>query len=153
MLGITQAKRVDALLPMIVSGLVDRADFALARIWLVETPNSHADNRERFLRLSASAGSSQVDRRIWNGIEGEFSKIRFGALKIGYIAQRGAPLHLDEHEIKHSHWTASPDWVARRNKRLCRTPPYLPRRSPGSTRSVQPKTGLTGAISMASFVR
>jgi transcriptional regulator with GAF, ATPase, and Fis domain len=23
------------------------------------------------------------------------------------------PLHLDEHEIKHSHWTASPDWVAR----------------------------------------
>jgi transcriptional regulator with GAF, ATPase, and Fis domain len=113
MLGITQAKRVDALLPMIVSGLVDRADFALARIWLVETPNSHADKRERFLRLSASAGSSQVDRRIWNGIEGEFSKIRFGALKIGYIAQRGAPLHLDEHEIKHSHWTASPDWVAR----------------------------------------
>ena len=44
MLGIAQAKRVDALFPMIVSGLVDKADFALARIWLVETPNSHADN-------------------------------------------------------------------------------------------------------------
>ena len=50
MLGIAQAKRVDALLPMIVSGLVDKADFALARIWLIETPNSHVDNKERFLR-------------------------------------------------------------------------------------------------------
>jgi hypothetical protein len=143
MLGIAQAKRVDALLPMIVSGPVDRADFALARIWLVETPNSHTDNKERFLRLSASAGCSQVDRRIWNGIEGEFSKIRFGALKIGHIAQRGAPLHLDEHEIKHSHWTASPDWVAREGIKGFAG---HPRRSPGSTRSVQPKTGVTGAI-------
>jgi hypothetical protein len=143
MLGIAQAKRVDALLPIIVSGPVDRADFALARIWLVETPNSHTDNKERFLRLSASAGCSQVDRRIWNGIEGEFSKIRFGALKIGHIAQRGAPLHLDEHEIKHSHWTASPDWVAREGIKGFAG---HPRRSPGSTRSVQPKTGVTGAI-------
>jgi transcriptional regulator with GAF, ATPase, and Fis domain len=113
MLGIAQAKRVDALLPMIVSGLVERADFALARIWLVETRHSNAEDRERFLRLSASEGCSQVDGRIWNGIEGEFSKIRLGALKIGYIAQNAVPLHLDEHEIKHSHWTASPDWVAR----------------------------------------
>jgi hypothetical protein len=112
MLGMAQAKRVDALLPMTVSGLVERADFALARIWLVETPNSHAEDKERFLRLSASEGCSQVDGRNWNGIEGEFSKIRLGALKIGYIAQHAAPLHLDEHEIKHSHWTASPDWVA-----------------------------------------
>jgi transcriptional regulator with GAF, ATPase, and Fis domain len=113
MLGIAQAKTVDALLPMIVSGLVERADFALARIWLVETPSSQAENKERFLRLSASEGCSQVDGRIWNGIEGEFSKIRLGALKIGYIAQHAAPLHLDEQEIKHSHWTASPEWVAR----------------------------------------
>jgi hypothetical protein len=90
---------------MIVSELVERADFALARIWLVETRHSNAEDKERFLRLSASEGCSQVDGRIWNGIEGEFSKIRLGALKIGYIAQQAVPLHLDEHEIKHSHWT------------------------------------------------
>jgi hypothetical protein len=49
MLGITQAKRMDALLPMVVSGLVDRADFALARIWLVhpEPPGADAENEER----------------------------------------------------------------------------------------------------------
>jgi GAF domain-containing protein len=98
---------------MIVSGLVDRANFALARIWLSETPVTDANNEERFLRLSASAGSSQVNGRLWNGIEGEFARIRMGALKIGHIAQSSEPLHLDEHEIQHSHWTVYPDSVVR----------------------------------------
>ena len=106
---------MDALLPMIVSGLIDRAHFALARIWLIhsETRVADAENEERFLRLSASAGSSQVDGRLWNGLDGEFARIRIGKLKIGHIAQSGEPLKLNEHEIQHSHWTAYPDWVAR----------------------------------------
>ncbi|MBV9129690.1 MAG: sigma 54-interacting transcriptional regulator [Verrucomicrobia bacterium] len=100
---------------MIVSGLVERADIALARIWLIgsETPVADAENQERFLRLSASAGSSKEDGRTWNGLEGQFSRIRIGALKIGQIAQSREPLHLDEHEVMDSHWTAYLDWVAR----------------------------------------
>ena len=115
MLGITQAKRMDALLPMIVSGLVDRAEFALARIWLIqaETPAADSESEGRVLRLSASAGSSRVDGQPWNGLGGEFARIRIGALKIGHIAQRGQPLHLGEDEIGRSRWTAYPDWVAR----------------------------------------
>ena len=113
LLGMAQAKRMDVLLPMIVSGLVDRADFALARIWLSDMRAAVADNEERFLRLSASAGSSRIDKRPWNKTEGEFARIQMGALKIGHIAQSGQPLHLDEHEIKRSHWTTYPDWVAR----------------------------------------
>ena len=115
LLGIAQATRMGALLPTIVSGLVDRADYALARIWLLDAETTAADNKkpERFLRLSASAGSSRTDGRLWNGIEGEFARIRMGSLKIGYIAQSGEPLHLDEHEISHSRWTAHPDLVAR----------------------------------------
>ena len=108
-----QAKRMDVLLPMIVSGLVDRADFALARIWLSDMRAAVADNEERFLRMSASAGSSRIDGRPWNKTDGEFARIQIGALKIGHIAQSGEPLHLDEHEIKRSHWTSYPDWVAR----------------------------------------
>jgi transcriptional regulator with GAF, ATPase, and Fis domain len=103
---------MDALLPMIVSGLVDSAHFALARIWLTGSPADGA-GEGRFLQLLASAGSSQVDGRSWSGIEGEFSQIPMGALKIGHIAQSGEPLHLDEHEVKHSRWTVYPDWVAR----------------------------------------
>lgn len=114
-LGIAQATRMDALLPTIVSKLVDRADFALARIWLLdsETTAADGDNAERFLRLSASAGSSMADGRLWDGIEGEFARIRIGSLKIGYIALSGESLHLDEPEIAHSRWTAHPDWVVR----------------------------------------
>ena len=113
LVGITQAKRMDVLLPMIVSGLVDRADFALARIWLMETAMQKADNRDRFLRLSASAGSSRVDCRLWNNLDGEFSRIPLGALKIGHIARHSESLHLDEHEIEHSRWTCYPDWIRR----------------------------------------
>jgi transcriptional regulator with GAF, ATPase, and Fis domain len=72
-----------------------------------------SQNEERFLRLSASAGSSQVDGRLWNSLEGEFARIAIGALKIGHIAEHSEPLHLDEHEIRHSHWTSRPDWVVR----------------------------------------
>ena len=112
--GITQAKSIDALLALIVSGLIDglidRADFA-ARIWLLGTPTTGADG-EKTMRLSAIAGYSQVDGRLWNGIEGEFSKIRM-VLKIGHIAQSGESLHLDEQEIANSQWTAYPNWVAR----------------------------------------
>ena len=47
MLGIAQAKRVDALLPMIVSGLVERADFALPGFgWSrrgIQTPKTRND--------------------------------------------------------------------------------------------------------------
>jgi hypothetical protein len=34
-LAVAEARRVDTILPMIVSGLVDKAGIALARIWLV----------------------------------------------------------------------------------------------------------------------
>jgi hypothetical protein len=58
MLGMAQAKSIDALLEMIVSGQIDRGDFALARIWLLETPTPGVGSEGRFLRLSASAGCS-----------------------------------------------------------------------------------------------
>jgi hypothetical protein len=96
-----QAKRMDVLLPMIVSGLVDRADFALARIWLSDMRAAVADNEERFLRLSASAGSSRIDGRPWNKTEGEFARIQMGVLKIGHIDGLGER-HLSSSEEKHA---------------------------------------------------
>jgi hypothetical protein len=105
-LGIIQAKQMNVLLPMIVSELADTADFALARIWLTETPLT--DRQQRVLRLSASAGKSRVERCSWKNLDGEFSSIPWGTLKIGHIAKNSESLHLDEHEIKHSRWTIHP---------------------------------------------
>jgi transcriptional regulator with GAF, ATPase, and Fis domain len=110
-LGIIQAKQMNVLLPMIVSELADTADFALARIWLTETPLT--DRQQRVLRLSASAGKSRVERCSWKNLDGEFSSIPWGTLKIGHIAKNSESLHLDEHEIKHSRWTIHPKWIAR----------------------------------------
>jgi transcriptional regulator with GAF, ATPase, and Fis domain len=113
LLEITQAKRMDVVLPLIVSQLVDNADFALARIWLAEMAGPNASGPERFLRLSASSGRSRVDGHLWNSLDGEFSKVPFSALKIGHIALHRESQHLDEHEIKHSDWVRHPDWIER----------------------------------------
>ena len=84
LLGIIQAKQMNVLLPMIVSELAETADFALARIWLTETPLT--DRQQRVLRLSASAGKSRVERCSWKNLDGEFSSIPWGTLKIGHFA-------------------------------------------------------------------
>jgi len=42
LLEITQAKRMDVVLPLILAKLVDNADFALARIWLAEMAGPYA---------------------------------------------------------------------------------------------------------------
>ena len=102
---------MNVLLPMIVSELADTADFALARIWLTETQLT--DRQQRVLKLSASAGRSRVERGSWKNLDGEFSSIPWGALKVGHIAKNSESLHLDEHEIKHSRWTIHPEWIAR----------------------------------------
>ncbi|MDB6027780.1 MAG: Fis family transcriptional regulator [Verrucomicrobiales bacterium] len=109
-LAVSQARTVQTVLPMIVSGLVETAHFGLARIWLTEAgPKSQG----RWLQLAASAGRSQVDGTEWTRLDGEFSRIAFGPRKIGHIAQQAESLRLDEREVAHSHWTVHPDWIVR----------------------------------------
>jgi hypothetical protein len=138
MLG-AQAKSIDALLPLIVSGLTDRVDFALARIWLLETPLTGADREKRgssralptgpifsFERFSfgntafaipfATVSKCRLFTGGWPPLEWHrrrFFRDSNRVLKIGHIAQGGESLHFDEQEIANSQWTAYPNWVAR----------------------------------------
>jgi transcriptional regulator with GAF, ATPase, and Fis domain len=111
-LAVGQARNMDTVLQMIVSGLTEKAGFALARIWLIDEATN---SKSRYLQLAASAGRSEIDGRLWNNLNGEFARIPIGSRKIGRVAQSGESLHLDAQEVAHSHWTAHPDWVAREN--------------------------------------
>ncbi|MDB6030697.1 MAG: Fis family transcriptional regulator [Verrucomicrobiales bacterium] len=118
-LAVAQAREVDTVLQMVVNGLGERAGFALTRIWLLRNGDAaQADASEEVattLRLAASAGRSVVDGKQWTSIAGEFARIPVGSRKIGYIAQKGESLQLDEGELATSHWTAYPEWIAREN--------------------------------------
>jgi transcriptional regulator with GAF, ATPase, and Fis domain len=112
-LAVSQARKVELVLPMIVQGLTDQAGFALARIWLLDAqPSGSPETVPPFLRLAASAGRSRVNGAIWNKLDGEFARIQVGVRKIGRIAESGESLHLNARDIAHSRWTAHSDWVS-----------------------------------------
>ena len=72
-LAVSQVRTVETVLKMIVDGLVEKAGFALARIWLIgpgdmcaTCPIGHEClSRVRCLHLAASAAGG------WTGVEGQ----------------------------------------------------------------------------------
>lgn len=94
----------------IVTGLVDEADFALARIWLI-TPDAEANGE--YLKLRASAGRSAVGRKEeWTNLEGRFSRFELGQRKIGQVGSTGEPVII-ENLGKRPEWVAEPEFVIR----------------------------------------
>ena len=119
-LAVSQVRTVDTVLKMIVDGLIERAGFALARIWLMGPGDicatcpmaKQCSSRVRCLHLAASAGRSRVDRVEWNGIEGSFRRVPLGVLKIGLVGATGESF-LIENAAKTPELTADPDWISR----------------------------------------
>jgi transcriptional regulator with GAF, ATPase, and Fis domain len=119
-LAVAEARRVDTILPMIVSGLVDKAGIALARIWLLGPGDicmdcrmrSECPSQDRCLHLVASAGYSQANTQQWSGIDGEFRRFPLGLRKIGRIGLTGESLHLGD-LASFPDWIVHPEWIER----------------------------------------
>jgi transcriptional regulator with GAF, ATPase, and Fis domain len=118
--AVSQVRTVETVLKMIVDGLVEKAGFALARIWLIgpgdicaTCPMGHeCPSRMRCLHLAASAGRSQVDGQEWKGIEGSFRRIPLGVRKIGQVGSTGNSF-LTEDAVLNPTFAANPTWVRR----------------------------------------
>ena len=118
--AVSQIRSVDTVLSMIVSGLVDKAGIALARIWLLGPGDlctacrmrPECPSQEQCLHLVASAGHSQVDGQSWGRLNGEFCRIPLGMRKIGQIGATGEPLLLRD-ELINPAWMVHPDWAER----------------------------------------
>jgi len=90
-LAVSQVRTVEIVLNMIVTGLVDTAGVALARIWLLSPgdicTNCHmskeCSDRSNCLHLAASAGRSQLDSNDWAGLNGSFRRFPRHFRKIG----------------------------------------------------------------------
>jgi transcriptional regulator with GAF, ATPase, and Fis domain len=119
-LAVSQARTVESVLKMIVDGLVEKADFALARIWLIGPGDICAGCamggeclcRLRCLHLAASAGHSQVDREEWTSIEGAFRRIPLGVRKIGLVGSSGNSFLIEDAALR-PELTADPEWIRR----------------------------------------
>jgi len=135
MLGVAQARSVDAVLRQIVEGVADCSNVALVRIWLVAPGDICGDCRfrdecpsqERCLHLVASAGKSQRSGDDYSRLNGAFRRFPLGVRKIGQIAKTGEPLMVSDVTPEQS-WVAQPDWIAAEGVRSFAGQPLVFRR-------------------------
>lgn len=109
-LAVGEHQQIEAVLGKIVSGLVDQAGYALARIWLTVAPG---EAEGAHLQLAASAGHPlEADQPDWNRLDGPFSRVIPPARKIGTIAATGQSVVIED-VSQNSTWIVDRDWVVR----------------------------------------
>ncbi len=119
-LAVSEVRTVDSVLKMIVDGLVDQADCALARVWLIGPGDTCAScsmrlecpTRERCLHLAASAGRSHVNGQEWKRIDGSFRRVPLGVRKIGQVGATGNSFLIEDAALNSS-FAADPLWMRR----------------------------------------
>ena len=112
-IAVSEAKTVETVLRTIVTGLVEKAGFALARIWLIRPgdicsicPSSvECLDHSTCLHLAASAGHAQVDPRDSPSLTAAFPRFPFT-----WVARTGESVLVDSSGPQ-SPWTLHSDWA------------------------------------------
>jgi transcriptional regulator with GAF, ATPase, and Fis domain len=118
LLDMSQERRVENVLSLVVDRMASQKDVALARIWLVKPgdicSNCHMRNecqdQAYCLHLVASAGSSKQTEEAWTNLDGFFRRFPFGVRKVGTIASTGQPIEVPDIAVNPK-WLARPDWA------------------------------------------
>lgn len=119
-LAVAQARSVGTVLQMIVQGLNDQPEVALARLWMIAPGDICASCRMRHecpdqtrcLHLVASAGKPLASENDWSRLNGDFRRFPLQVRKIGRIGATGESVLLQE-LARESEWIARPDWTRR----------------------------------------
>jgi transcriptional regulator with GAF, ATPase, and Fis domain len=119
-LAVAQARSVETVLQMVVQGLSDQPQVALARIWLIAPGDicascrmrSECPDQARCLHLAASAGNPKDRQEDWSRLDGHFRRFPLNVRKIGRIGATGESVLLREIE-RDSQWIARSDWTQR----------------------------------------
>ena len=116
---IVRKSPVKETLQAITSQMLKNEEIALARIWLVgkgdicETcvMRPECPNQERCLHLNASEGRNLTGDADWSNIDGKFKRFPIGVRKIGYVAESGKSVFLDNLQTEKSSWIVDHDWI------------------------------------------
>ena len=108
-------------LRIIVDGLGEQPQVALARIWLLRPGDicatcrmrAECPDQARCLHLASSSGRSlAAPGADWTRLDGDFRRFPVGVRKVGQIAATGVPLFV-AHTAEQSEWIARPEWAVR----------------------------------------
>lgn len=116
---IVRKSPVQETLRAIASQMIKQAEYALARIWLIDKGDicdtcvvrSVCPSQERCLHLTASEGRNLKGEKAWSNIDGRFGRFPVGVRKVGHVAQSGEAIHLHDLLTTESSWIADRDWI------------------------------------------
>src|SRR5262249_28233803 len=115
--AVAQEREVEKVLQTIVNGLFNCENVALARIWLIDRGDvcercplrDECPDQRRCLHLAASQGCSEGGR-VWDSLDGMFSRFPLNARMIGRIGSTGEPMFIPDIKTD-PRWGARTDWV------------------------------------------
>lgn len=116
---ITRKSPVQETLRAITSQMLKHEEIALARIWLIEKGDiceicvmrPECPSQARCLHLTASESRNLKGENIWANLDGSFKRFPIGMRKIGYVAESGKSVFLENLQTEKSTWIADQDWV------------------------------------------
>ncbi len=125
-LAVAEARDVESVLRMIVTGLADKASCTLVRIWLTGpgdicercTLRTECPDQERCLHLKASMGrpANPLSGHDWYRMDGDFQRFPLGIRIIGRIGASGQSEHLLD-TAGDSEWIGRDNWLHREGVR------------------------------------
>lgn len=119
LLEMAHQRSIERLFNVIVTGLGEFSEVALARIWILRdgdicsncSVSAECQDHKKCLHLVASTGHSICDVNAdWTRIDGNHKRFALGSRKVGYIAANGRPVVV-EHIEGDSRWIAYPEWT------------------------------------------
>ena len=121
-LAVAEARDVETVLRMIVTGLVDQGSCTLVRIWLTAPGDicescvlrPECPDQERCLHLKASEGrpTNPLSGHKWYRMDGDFRRFPLGIRIIGRIGATGQSEHLLD-TAGDNEWIGRDDWLRR----------------------------------------
>jgi len=126
-LALAGSQSVDSVLKLIVQGLAEQTDVALARVWLKRpgdlclscSMNKECPDRKECLHLLAGSGNpfnSESDTTytpdLFSRIDGDYSRIPInGKLNVGKIGATGQPILTHRDPYQNTGWMDRNDWI------------------------------------------
>ena len=110
---------VEETLSEILNLIMAEPGHALARIWLVKPGDicsncpmrGECPNRTQCLHLTASIGRDNQGKLTWRGLEGRFRRFPLGIRKIGFAAETGESVRIDDLDQSEHSWIVDREWI------------------------------------------
>lgn len=136
--ALAESRTVDSVLQLIVSGLAEQTDIAMARVWMKEPGDicsscpmrSRCLDTSKCLHLLASSGNSvkpDLEAEDFTRIDGHYSRIPFGCdLKVSLVGKSGEPMLIYREDAEESgEWIESVEWVNKQKIRSFAAHPLI----------------------------